>query len=503
MSIRKRPFDEAFQTRTDEGLQDGKFAGSSPRPLLGGMSELQGRHFKRPYQPLSFLDDLQRTIVLLHQLEQKAKEDPLPLVSRAFDILAEQNGEESASLPGCYYGTLRSLLCRLFDNVPDREIAIGAILTAMEKHASSIMVQLEGCQLLQRFVVSSPQELPDATSLSEKNNNTPTTATTTHRQRALRIIFHSMHHHFDHAALQYLGLELIRKLVQKPDECRLVGGTSILWQTLQIHALEPPIQQLGLSLLAWLAEDDACRDHLISAGAVEIILCLMKLHRRNAWIQCNAAAALCWFVHAGGQNGRCELPAHHIPTVLDILELHQDNASTFGNCVCLLCATQLQDDDDNDDNEEEEEDRVLQIIQNGMKTHIGSAQVQEGCLRWLLLRDPTRITVERLKDQLLPRILEGMKHHMQDAHVQTQAIALLTLLMASQQNLRQVVLQAGVVDGVLETFKRNKKERRVQEGVILFMSLLVPSMDEPYVSAFGGGFGLIDFMWATDQAEEE
>jgi len=417
------------------------------------------------------------TLHLLALLRRKLEEDPLALVSRTFDLLSAT--ECDVTLRVYCYQTLRMILpllqgCCIRKYKHDEATnAVNSILSCMQRHISSISVQIEAAKLLQRIFTEN---------IEEADEDKPYT------KRSLRVLLNSVQVHAEDVHFQCLAFDLVRRLRNSSSKhVDWLDAASVVIQGMTLHPTVAYIQQIGISLVAWLAEDSDSREIIIQAEGAHIIPAIMGFHQADPFIQCNAAAALCYLVRAGGRQGRCELDTQYIPIVLDVFKLHRDNPSAFGNCLCLLCGlTHIP-----------ETEKVMDIVLEGMRKHFYSARVQEGCLRWLRFRDP--LEFEDVFQEAIPTILKAIRLHPDDIHMQGQAADVLTVV-AGIETLRDCLLEHGAVDVVLDMLKHHRGDRRLQDRAIWFLTLAIPVT--PSTLAFGGGFDVLETIWQSLGGEE-
>lgn len=354
---------------------------------------------------------------------------------------------------------------------------IPSIIMAMRQHATSVVVQYEAARCLQHFFIGG------VNGIDTRHHHRPNDES--YLKQALPVLFQSIAIHKANAGLICLLFDLLRRIRHYHSvHSHWRQGIKVLVNVLGLHPTVIYLQQIGLCIVAWLAEDEVCRDGIIEANAMSLIPFIMQCYMEDSLIQCNAAATICWLVHAGGRrNGRCHLDPQYLPSLLEILGKYQDNKSVFGNCVCLLCGIH----DPRVDSED-----VVELVLNGMKRHTRSAKVQEGCLRWMRFRNPT--TFESNFQSAIPILLDALRNHPADAHLQAQAAEVLTSLV-SVESLRISLLQHSAVDLVLTMLKRHKDDCRVQQGAIWFLTLAMPT--RPSTIAFGGGFNVLETIWQS------
>ena len=340
----------------------------------------------------------------------------------------------------------------------------------------------------------------------------------------------------------------------------------------------PTIQQIGLSLVSWLVEDNQCREYMLSIGhrddedeyatdgqrcaLTNFLANTMKIHAFDSIINCNAAATLCWLIHAGsitsdmpngpnrgdfpqdidgavqesatatgispstragrrsGARLRPAISSTHVSTLLQTAILHFDNASVFGNAVCVLCgltpATVVSPPVEDGEVPQEiyNEVELFRVILKGMVLHMSSPKVQESSLRWIRFRN-SATSIERclpLFKKTIPLIVKGMNKHPENMHFIAQACDVLAF-MSDISDLRDPLLRSGAVDCMLRAVRVHKHEARIQQYAIWFLSLLLPrpngGIPVESSTAFGGSVLTIQTIWdgmglrETATAEED
>ena len=432
--------------------------------------------FPKPCVRQSDMSIMPDAFHLLCELEEEIDQDPVEIVVRTLDILAASSSDVAVRLY-CYQ-TLKTItplvLLRSFALQRQEEdyenYAVDELLRAMNRHMENPLVATEAGKVMQRLL----SEKYGALNHSSEREERP------YFEKGVQILCQLIEKHISEPRLICLIFDLVRRFKSptSSQEHWLVGVSSMM-QAMEAYPDIAYIQQIGLSILAWLAEDSNCREVVLRDSGVQIIPEVMRFHTEDSLIQCNAIAALCWLVHAS----RCRLDPGDIPTVLEVMRIHEDNPSAFGNCVCLLCGMDLNSVDIRS---------LTQCILTGMNRHLKSAKVQEGCLRWLQFRDPNNFQDEF--KAAVPTVLDAMRLHMDDAHLQSQAVEALVMF-AGTELLRDALLEVGAVDVVLAMLKRHKTDARVQQGTAWFLSLCTPATASTI--AFGGGVGVMEVIWQS------
>jgi hypothetical protein len=392
--------------------------------------------------------------------KQESERSPVAIMETLLNMMLNETCEVYMKL----YVT-RSLkeIMPTLQNASYRLNAIEGALNAMKNTPSSLAVQTEASKILQRLV----------TPRGETLRNTP---------EAVNVLASALHHHPDDVNLQCLLLDLIRRV--KPNHSDMSRETIFaIMETLK-YQMDSCVQQIGLNITPWLAEDDTCRQILKEAGGIDSFPLSMTYHPTDFLILCNASAALCWLVHSG-ENNLALFQTRHLATILDTIQAHHDQAAIFGNCVCILCG--LADLPDSPD--------LVRMVRMGMQIHIGSVKVQESCLRWIRFRDPALCGDELV--QCIAVIVEAMHTHAQDTDLQAHACEALSSLADASAEIRSCLLEIGAVDVVLRTLSEHRQNERTRRGAAWVLTLLLSSGGTPIESvvAFGGGFEAVEILW--------
>jgi hypothetical protein len=404
-------------------------------------------------------------------------------------------------------------VCFSWDN---NALVVETVLSAMETNVPSAAVQLNAAILLQRLLSTScTPDNPKQWMLTAA--------------RGISILFRSMQKHADNALIQCCHLDLILQLreststqhqQQANNYWQKTGAVGIIWCALQRHTMVSYVQQLGLALLSWLVEDSAaCRCELVALGAMDFLptIMSMRLHRMDAVVQCNATAALSWLLVPANNNNNNNATTRldflqHFPVLLDVLELHQNNARVFGNCVCLLCVfPQQQQQSDQDPTGTAV--WLLPRLLRGMAQHEDSAQVQVACLRWMLcnLRAESVSLVSWLTSSssssssvVIRTILQAMRLHPTHCHLLAQATEVLTvlLLLADHHHhaavWHEALVEQGAADVVLDALRAHgRRDRRLQYYVLWILTVLLAGSEESSTMAFGGGPAVLEIIWQS------
>jgi hypothetical protein len=402
--------------------------------------------------------------------KQESKKSPVAIMETLLNMMLNETCEVYLKL---YVARSLKEIMPTLQSTSYRLSAIEGALNAMKNTPSSLAVQTEASKILQRLVTL------------QTLRNTP---------EAVNVLASALQHHPDDVSLQCLLLDLIRRV--KPNHSDMSRDTIVLiMETLKHHLDNSCVQQIGFSITAWLAEDDICRSILIEAGGIDSFPEAMKHHPTDVLIQCNAAAALCWLVHSGGNN-LALFQTRHVATILDTIQTHHDQAAIFGNCICILCGLAgLPDSPD-----------LVRMVRMGMQTHITSVKVQESCLRWIRFRNPVLCGDELV--HCVPVIVEVMQKYAHETDLQAHACEALSTLADASAEIRSCLMEIGAVDVVLRTLSEHRQDERTRRGATWLLTLLLSSGGTPIESvvAFGGGFAAIEILWGLPtepQAREE
>jgi hypothetical protein len=377
--------------------------------------------------------------------------DSMPALDLMFAVLREIANDRNSHLS--HVSSLHCLLPRL-DEPWSRRLSVQVIFGVLTRYRACFDVQVEACTLLSALIktsedIASPKACVDALVASLETYSSASEAFT------------------------LIVLDLLQKVKDCcPDQSDWTEASSVLLLAVAYHPKTSLIQRAGLSLVAWLSENEDCRKRITQNQGLEMIPMLMQLHPLDALICVNAAAALCWIIHAGeSTTSRPEFPRYHLPVILSTMSNHINNAAVFGNCVCVLCGL----------GEMPNEADLLRRIRHGMETHVRSEKVVESCLRFIRFRN-----VNECADELMLTIdacLDGMRHHKEETHLQAQGCEVLAF-MAGFPDLQKELIRKGAVDVVLDVMKRHSKQTRVQRATLLFLALLLPIQGD--TTAFGG-----------------
>jgi hypothetical protein len=408
----------------------------------------------RPYPSLQVID------LAAHLRKLLPDTEPFRTLELIWDFLRQIASDSNLRIY-CLL-SLHCLLPRL-DAPQSRRDTVQVILGVLARHRACFDVQVEACTYLSALIktrddIASPKACVDALAVSLEAYSK------------------------DSEPFTLIVLDLLQKVkVCCPNHSDWTDASSVLLLAVSYHPSASLTQRAGLSLIAWLSENEDCRKRIIQNQGLALIPMIMQLHPLDALICVNAAAALCWIIHAGeSTTSRPEFPRQHLPVILSTMSNHMDNAAVFGNCVCVLCGLGETRDD---------EAELLRSIRHGMKAHIRSAKVVESCLRWIRFRN-----VNECADELklsIDTCLEGMRYHKDETHLQSQGCEVLAF-MAGFPDLQKELLRKGAVDVVLNVMKLHSKQIRVQRATLLFLALLLPIHGD--TTAFGGNVATLQII---------
>ena len=366
-----------------------------------------------------------------------------------------------------------------------------AVLT-MNRFPSCLPLQTEGCLALRRYI--------KASSATARGGLT---------SECLAALLRALVNHSDSGSyLQHLVIDCLRlvsrnakgrMLMTEHDQCiRLVV------RVLEAAPLDFRLQELGLSLISFLVEDEACRKQIIEHGGVTIIVRSMKNHAANALIQCNASAALGWLVHLDHVEAKAALLATEdaIPTILDIAKRYVDNASVFGNCVCILCGVRVGD-------------RAVaetypdlgsptrQLLQMGMQKNRTALKVQRNCMMLLRLTTESEGETGALDDaqkksfkECIRVVVSCMKEFPNECEIQSFACRVLCNLTVNAETRALVMETDGCINQVVCALDKHKGDAGVLQGGCWFLQAILHAgvEDQPGVTTFGGGLAVLRLM---------
>jgi hypothetical protein len=276
-----------------------------------------------------------------------------------------------------------------------------------------------------------------------------------------------------------------------------------LLETLKQHVGAKNIQQLGQSLLATLAEQQESSSlgamgrlqTMIDNDVLSVLMSVLEEHADNSCIVSNAAATLCWLVHAAA----VVLTRAQTQLVIAVLRCQLHCASVFGNCICVLCGTTASALGLQDTHE------LIELVQSGMQFHVDCTQAQEACVRWIRRLDVRTTTARNVPDNVTvkfaPLIGDALRAHgHNDANLFAQACATLSVLAYASAAFCKECLRCGLVDQLLRTLQQQPHAQRVRQGAFLFLSLLLPAASNqhqqqcPFVC---GSMQTLETIWSS------
>jgi len=347
--------------------------------------------------------------------------------------------------------------------------------------------------------------------------------------------------------VQYLALDCIR-VASRDSASRLLlaeepQNLRIIFKTLERSPRDARLQELGLSLLSYLVEEDVCRKLILQphqqedadaaanheSSGINSIIRAMKDHASNSLIQCNGAAALCWLVHLEHRAAKAALLANPdaVRTILSVSERFVENGSVFGNCICILCGIRVGDV------------ALLQtypelgtptrkLLQKGMRRNPTSLKVQRNCMMLLrLVTESSSLSGETSNTANAPQtsdddnndyedcidaVMDCMKHFAHEADMQSMGCRILANLVAAPTNtattnannnngatvvnLRSIMTaKEGCINLVTSALMKHKTDARVQQGACWFLhGILQGSVGQAGPAAFGGGLAVLEIM---------
>ena len=344
------------------------------------------------------------------------------------------------------------------------------------------------------------------------------------------VILNAMKAHYGHhhqrstttskIEMPHIGFDLLRRIAsgcpRRRSSMFSKQVTSDILKILVDGMNDACLQQIGLSLLSWIVENENSRDSLFEMGGIQYILETMQRHCHDSLVQCNATATLCWLVHRDTDDHNdnyVEAENHQVPrrtlestrndtvtTVMQTVTRFIDNPSVFGNCLCILSCLQPTNEDNSIRSIWDDKD-ILQLAVDGMKQHRTVSKVQRNCLNLLRLvalrrQENHRILLVEL-DGGLESILEAMKEHPTDAGIQTQACCVLANVCSTTEIHDMLAQSDDCIESVISCQLNHKGSIRVQQAAICFhdaMSRTVRPENADSIAAFGGAEPMIEMM---------
>ena len=371
----------------------------------------------------------------------------------------------------------------------DKSACDVAVLT-MKRFPSCLPLQTEGCLALRRYLKAS-------------------SVTGGLTSECLAVLLRALVNHSDSGSyLQHLVMDCLR-LASRDAKGRLLMAEHgqcirLIVRVLVATPLDFRLQELGLSLISFLVEDEACRKQIIEHGGVTIIVRSMKNHAANALIQCNATAALGWLVHLDHVEAKAALLATEdaIPTILDICKRYVDNASVFGNCVCILCGVRVGDREVAE-TYPDLGSPTRQLLQMGMQKNRTALKVQRNCMMLLRLTTESEGEIGTLDDaqkesykECIRVVVSSMKEFPNESEIQSFACRVLCNLTVNAGTRALIMETDGCINQVVCALDKHKGDAGVLQGTCWFLQAILHAgvEDQPGVTAFGGGISVLRLM---------
>ena len=438
---------------------------------------------------------------------------------------------ETSYLPSSMLLERHSALCVLsgfLNHLESNAIMGGLVLEIMSKSLNDPQMQLCGIQLLNacgsgichstkfvEVVVNSIEIHPQhqgliVESLKTVRNLVRTDASCLYSLNANHlstVLLSMIHENIKSNIIPHMGLDLLRLIASRYPTIRssMARHTSDILKIL-VNTLEDNcMQQIGLSLLSWMVENEEARATVHEEGGILFLLSSMQRHGHDRMVQCNATATLCWLVHNIGDQTSTTIHQgledstvnYIIRIVMNTIQKFLDNSSVLGNCICILSCLQPMEEG-NIMQEVLDEMGIMQTALTGMKRHLRVSKVQLNCLNFLRLLSMRQENHRKLMLHLtgLESILDAMKEHSADASIQTQACCVLANACSSSE-IHEVISKSDCVEIVTNCQFEHTDNPRVTQAAICFhdaMSRSASTKDAASIAAFGGGEPLIQMM---------
>ena len=382
--------------------------------------------------------------------------------------------------------TLRALTAGL--SCKDKSACDAAVLT-MKRFPYCLPLQTEGCHTIRRYVKATASLTPESLSAL-------LLALTTHAGSDLGSSY-----------LHYLAIDCLR-VASRDETGRLLmaeqdGCIEMILRTLGSSLKDPRLQELGLSLISYLVEEDVCRKQIIEHGGVNIMVSSMKNHATNALIQCNASAALGWLVHLEHVDAKAALLAtvDAIQTILDISKRYVENASVFGNCICILCGVRVGDRAVAE-TYPELGSPTRRLLQLGMHKNPKTLKVQRNCMMLLRLTTESEGETGALDDteknsygDCIDVVVACMKEFPNESEIQSFGCRVLCNLAFNPGSRALVMAKDGCINQVVSALDKHKADAGVLQGACWFLqAMLHAGVGQPGATAFGGGLSVLGLM---------
>lgn len=408
-------------------------------------------------------------------------------ISSVLDLVVEVM-ESHLTNPAIVMSGIRALSESKYSSTPKITKYIDSIILAMKKHPGIVPIQEEGFFALRRL----SEHYPGTASIGEVDR--------------IQTIVKAMMYHPQNVELRYLGLDILRILVQFSAEQRAIVGTQLvpILGILKVNLKDFWLQQVGLALLSWIIEEEDSRDVVIKEGGVLHVIQAMQQHPACTAVQCNGSATLCWCIHKNAPGVRYLFGSQPqgTTTILQTMRRYLSNSLIFGNCACILSGLILADAERDD----LEQSKVIKLSIYGMKLHQSSSKVQRNCLTLLRIATSSNDSIEEefLIDSL-EIVLLAMKLHCNDGDLQADGCGILgNMLSSSSAEAIENMSDLGCIETVVNCQINHKNNAHVQEEALRFHSLILEEQEERTraYAAFGGGNHVLDAMIIADPTSD-
>eukprot|EP00980_Cylindrotheca_fusiformis_P023421 scaffold10472_cov126-Cylindrotheca_fusiformis.AAC.16 len=399
-----------------------------------------------------------------------------------------QSLEDHMASPAIVLNGIRALGESKFATAPNVTRYTESIIRAMRRHSHILVIQEEGCFALRLLLESHPGAVARG------------------RDDRIAQLLETIHDHSDSKVLRYIGLDIIRVLVQFSSEQRANIGTHLIriLKLLKENLDEYWLQQVGLSLISWIVEEDASRKVLVESEGVLYALQVMQQHPDCPIIQCNSSAVLCWCLHKSTADVRSMFDSRpeSTLTILQMMRRFLSNSLIFGNGACILSGLIIANPDRNDLDKGD----LIKLSFYGLELHQSSSKVQRNCLTLLRIATNSNQDYNIQQDFVIDNIevvMKTMEAYGDDGDLQAEGCGFLGNLMSHYAAAKERISALGCIETVVKCQVKHKKNANVQQQALRFHSLLleaslVARSEAP--SAFGGGnHDVLDTMIIADQ----
>jgi hypothetical protein len=468
--------------------------GSRFSPVRGEASDLA----TMPLDLDEILQALSAFGLFIHQLQQK------PIVGDlVLDIMSKSSGQDPQLVLCCIRLLTTSCLHSKIDSHKVVNVFVRSVMAEQSPYRS--MILYETLQALRRWVGT------DETKLSILGQS-----------GVISFLIETLFQHRESPTTHCLALDLLRSMARccSVARDRIASHVSSLLDFMKHSINDACIQQIGLSLLSWLAENKEIRNVLVREGGVSFLLLAMQQHANDKMVHCNATATLCWLIFQTIDEPTTPGPsvvvvANHSDTiriVVKTMDRFMDNPAVWGNCICILSGLhqsrldentnrepQGVEDDENDDSLLDKKE-ILWLTLCGMKEHRDCLKVQRNCLKLLRLftssyPDLHLHVVVDLKG--LDSIVDAMKRHSADAGIQTDACSILANLCSTREIQAMLMSNVHCIETMIHCQIEHHDKIRVQQAAMWFHDRLLQQESPTNVraiNAFGGGEAMINTM---------